>query len=391
MTICELCKKECENPQEVTVRCKKFYICDECYEGFDADNYGYCEMCNELISNDDIYYIDSCDMDLCDSCYESEIITCDGCGCDYLRDNVEEDANGDHYCEDCLSNDYAICENCGMAYRRDEMYDSGLGWYCDDCYNPVIYPYHEADVTLEYFGNSKEEKEPYLGIELEVDRGGKDEGVAQYIADTLPGNFVYFEEDSSIENGFEIITQPATYYYHYYLTNKYKEVMSYLKRNDYISHDASSCGLHIHVDREWFGDEENEEKSITVLLYIFKKFHNELLKFSRRNKETLNRYCAMYDGVEIEETVKNIKNKNWYSFDRYKAINLTNYSTIEFRLFRGTLKLNTFIASLQLVRNMCTMAKEMKNPDDVDNLEWKDFLVQDEIKTYWEEVKNRRI
>ena len=391
MTTCALCKKECETLQEVIVCGKRFYICDECYEDFDAANYSYCDMCCELVSNNDLYYIDSCDMDLCEICYGSEVVTCDGYGRDHLRDDVSEDANGDYYCEDCLSNDYAICENCGMAYERDEMHDSVNGWYCDDCYNPVIYPYHDANILLEYFGNSKEENEPYLGIELEVDRGGKDESVAQYISDTLPDNFVYFEEDSSIDNGFEIITQPATYSYHYYMMNEYKEVMSYLKRNNYISHDAHSCGLHIHVDREWFGDEENETKSITVLLYIFKKFHDELLKFSRRTQETLNRYCAMYDGVELEETVENIKNKYRWGFDRYKAINFTNDNTIEFRLFRGTLKLNTFIASLQLVRNMCVMAKEMKNPDDVNNLEWKDFLVQDEIKTYWEEVKDRNI
>lgn len=391
MAICALCKKECGTLQEVNVRGKNFYICDECYEDFDADDYSYCDMCSDLVHVDDAHYVDNGDMCLCDSCYESEIVTCDGCGWDYLRDEVEVDANGSCYCNDCLSTVHAICEGCGVAYYRWEMHDSVGGWYCEDCYDPVIYPYHEADVTLEYFGNSKEENEPYLGIELEVDKGGRDDCAAKCIADTLPDNFVYFEEDCSIDDGFEIITQPATYTYHYHMLNNYKETMDYLKKKGYVSHNANSCGLHVHVDREWFGSEENEEKSITILLYIFKKFHDELLKFSRRTQETLDRYCAMYNGAEVEETVKNIKNKSWYNFDRYKAINLTNLDTIEFRLFRGTLKLNTFIASLQLVRNMCVMAKEMSSPDDVENLEWKDFLVQDEIKTYWEEVKDRRI
>lgn len=35
---------------------------------------------------------------------------------------------------------------------------------------------------------------------------------------------------------------------------------------------------------------------------------------------------------------------------RYTCVNLTNADTIEFRMFRGTLKLNTLIATLQLGR-----------------------------------------
>lgn len=37
-------------------------------------------------------------------------------------------------------------------------------------------------------------------------------------------------------------------------------------------------------------------------------------------------------------------------------MNLTNSSTIEFRLFRGTLKRDIIIASLQLVNNLCKYA-----------------------------------
>src|SRR5690606_5834610 len=35
--------------------------------------------------------------------------------------------------------------------------------------------------------------------------------------------------------------------------------------------------------------------------------------------------------------------------DRYKAVNLRNYNTVEFRFFRGTLKRDTIIASIQWV------------------------------------------
>ena len=37
---------------------------------------------------------------------------------------------------------------------------------------------------------------------------------------------------------------------------------------------------------------------------------------------------------------------------RYAAVNLCNYATIEFRLFRGTLKHNTLIAAIELVKKL---------------------------------------
>ena len=48
---------------------------------------------------------------------------------------------------------------------------------------------------------------------------------------------------------------------------------------------------------------------------------------------------------------------------RYVAVNLNNYHTIEFRLFRGTLKLNTFIATLQMVETICNAAFSMSEEE----------------------------
>ena len=50
--------------------------------------------------------------------------------------------------------------------------------------------------------------------------------------------------------------------------------------------------------------------------------------------------------VRIETTHKNAKDKH---LGRYVAVNLENYNTIEFRIFRGTLNYKTFIATLQLI------------------------------------------
>ena len=60
---------------------------------------------------------------------------------------------------------------------------------------------------------------------------------------------------------------------------------------------------------------------------------------------------------------------------RYVAVNLGNYETIEFRLFRGTLRYETFIATLQLVNEICNTALCLTDRE-LENLSWSDFVLR---------------
>ena len=61
------------------------------------------------------------------------------------------------------------------------------------------------------------------------------------------------------------------------------------------------------------------------------------------------------------------------SLGRYCAVNLCNYKTIEFRIFRGTLKYNTLIAALQFVDEICSAAFSMSE-NELDKQSWTDFV-----------------
>ncbi|HRU99610.1 MAG TPA: zinc-binding protein, partial [Ruminococcus sp.] len=50
-----------------------------------------------------------------------------------------------------------------------------------------------------------------------------------------------------------------------------------------------------------------------------------------------------------------------------------NYATIEFRMFRGTLKYNTFIAALQLVNMICDVAV-YSSDEGIAKISWSDFV-----------------
>ena len=54
-------------------------------------------------------------------------------------------------------------------------------------------------------------------------------------------------------------------------------------------------------------------------------------------------------------------------------MNLQNRDTIEFRMFRGTLKLNTFIATLQMVNRICDVALYLSD-DELKAMSWSTFM-----------------
>ena len=109
-----------------------------------------------------------------------------------------------------------------------------------------------------------------------------------------------------------------------------------------------------------------------IILFFIEKHWNELVRFSRRTTGSLNRWAAKYATISetILETYQKAKNKD---AGRYVALNLTNFQTIEFRLFRGTLRYETFMATLQLVDEICRTALRLYDRD-MENLSWSEFV-----------------
>ena len=71
-------------------------------------------------------------------------------------------------------------------------------------------------------------------------------------------------------------------------------------------------------------------------------------------------------------------------------MNLTNTDTIEFRIFRGTLKYNTLIATLQLLDRICDVAICLTD-DQIKAMSWTTFVsgcTQPELVQY---LKERRL
>ena len=145
-------------------------------------------------------------------------------------------------------------------------------------------------------------------------------------------------------------------------TMNWKEVFEKALSMGYRSHQTQTCGLHIHVNRSAFGETaEEQEDVISRIVYFVENHWNELLKFSRRTEANINRWASRYGiSTTAKDTYKNAKDKH---MGRYVAVNLENYDTIEFRIFRGTLNYKTFIATLQLIDEICYHAINMSDKE----------------------------
>ena len=126
------------------------------------------------------------------------------------------------------------------------------------------------------------------------------------------------------------------------------------------------------MNRDCFGeDREQQDEVISRILFFVETHWAELLRFSRRSEYSINRWAARYG---YEKTGKEILDKAKKGCQgRYAAVNLCNYATVEFRLFRGTLKYNTLIAALELVNAICDLAISLTD-ESIANMSWSEFV-----------------
>ena len=109
-----------------------------------------------------------------------------------------------------------ICCVCGCEVSQgDELYiDEDV--ICEECYSNRVDDDYINDYSYKpepiFYG----ENNRYYGIELEVDKGGKYGDYAKMILDVanIHDEHIYIKSDSSLDDGFEIVSHPMTLEYH---------------------------------------------------------------------------------------------------------------------------------------------------------------------------------
>jgi hypothetical protein len=162
------------------------------------------------------------------------------------------------------------------------------------------------------------------------------------------------------------VTHPFTLKYaHKHI--KWHKILEWLIENNYTSYKSGRCGLHVHLDKDYF-----DEMDIIKMRTFFSGTSNEIFKFSRREGKD-NQYC-IYERFDKRNFFNASQN------GRHCALNInTNKNTVEIRVFRGTLNTNRFIASLQFCDALANFIKVTSGSFFVSNVSsekvlWNEFL-----------------
>lgn len=384
---------------------------------------------------------------------ENRVYTCHHCGEHYqFGDEATVYSNSNDFdkkivvLKDFLMQhkDVCLCGNCRSSFLKSEYCKSRIEdeRNNDDAdYRSIfldthksIYNYHEHDsdnrvyfdddivngcktiVASDYDDISNDLFCPSMfkgfGFELEVDDNSfipstnqksiYNNRVCNEIEKCLLKNEMLFEYDGSLNNGFECIFQPHSIKAYEMQKDSINKVLRILQTAGFKSHDASTCGLHVHVSKKWFGDTPiKQHNNIAKVYMLYDKYWHDFVKASRRRYlsycekndksiaarhfyklkgsgfdfyhytdediadiATLRKvHAAFRKQVKRDELTRHSNGSYNMHNSHHVAINCANKDTLEFRLCKGTLNTLSFHAWIDLCLCITKAAASVKVAD----------------------------
>lgn len=296
----------------------------------------------------------------CDFCMSEYTFVCPKCGNRHdtvLRVLVSTENSRVYWCHTCAQNHTHQCQYCGSPTTISNTIGTRQIWICQGCIESGaaanIRSYHGFDpARLTFWGGKKGDPASlFMGFELEA--GGtssaKRRKAAMELSAIDPEEVRYhIEKDSSIpEYGFEVVSAPHTLEAH--KAYDWAAVLKVMVAHNMLSHNLdSACGLHVHVSRAFLPNSADHAKLDIFIM------NNQT--FWERIARRTTRYHAAYYEKSLTDAGRN-------SGNRYQAVNFCPRETIEFRLFRGSLKIETLMGTLGLVDAVCRWIKTQKAAD----------------------------
>lgn len=264
---------------------------------------------------------------------------------------------------------------------------------------PVKKYIHSYNYKPEYIPHYMENENPdttlLLGTEIEVagndpviDGRIKEDTVKKCIqiinnSDSDEENLIYSTHDGTVQIEFD--TMPCSLGFHKNKMN-YKEMFEYLDSVGYKGHDCDCAGLHIHADRKYLGRTKfQQDLVIAKILYIIEKFNDDLCIIARRN----NGYSVFCGDKCTSDTAVTLYGK-YRDTGKKAALNLQHPNTIEFRMFRSTLKYETLLLTLELVQDIINFSKNISF-EELEDMSWNNLMdtFSDELKEYYISRRNK--
>lgn len=294
---------------------------------------------------------------LCDDCLDTRIGAGNLSKCGWCRryqtETFYSHVRDQDLCDNCFNQSWS-CDRCGHSCSEDNEHE------CFRNHNSMIYDYSYKPERPKFFG----EAEYHFGLEIEVedtDGYGIEDG-AELVIETL-GDRVYIKHDGSLDNGFEIVTEPHSLDQ---LENLNWDFLRTLRSRGYRSWDTETCGIHVHVSRTAF---RNAGKHNEAHELRFQKLIYDNASQVRTIAGRTSNYAQFADKGHLVAKVK-----HGQSADRYEAINSQNTHTLEVRVFRGSLKKTRILSAVEFIHSAVEYTRFMKIDPKAKQLSWYRFM-----------------
>ena len=276
------------------------------------------------------------------------VATCDRCEADIMEDDechpVVTGMRGcthihSTWCQSCYEDETVyvsdMSENVSQHYAENYLFfwDSDDEWHAcpeeQDESDELLYDYGTDIIRIHGWPNRTPRDSLCFGVELEMESkrqslfadmvallGGKD-GNGRYILKT----------DGSLADGkgAELVTLPYILEDHRKLFRWDNVLTSTLRRVAHSGSGTTNCGIHVHVNRDAL-----TPLTIGKLLVFLNSPENDSLVTCIAQRSS----GGMCERDARKNKVTAVKTAN----ERYDILNIGNYKTIEFRMFRGNLR-----------------------------------------------------
>lgn len=286
-------------------------------------------------------YCESCGIwwaGCCEDCY-----TCDSCG--GRTQNIRV-VDGQECCLAC-SEDAGSCAEHDLYFReecpecRDSSGDGDDGEDVEDHdYRPRPLFHVVKDFGVVVVTKAPSHEVPF-GFELEMERNNPRIAVPPF-PEAL-GQLLYCKRDGSLTDGMEVVSHPMTHDAFRVLWPELRGWLAACVEAGWRSHDTETCGLHIHIGRTGMEGGFHLYK----LLRLFYEQQVFMFRFSRRKKKHLAQWASFKD-ASLLDLPRKASRGHLDRETRYCFVNTCNASTVEVRGWRGTLKEDTFRATIEV-------------------------------------------
>lgn len=376
------CHCDCEHDPDDSLITNGEIFCPDCFacphcgdhcsrdDGADHNGETYCSDCVHSCERCGETTLDSDTLTAAYDRRRNQEIRCEDCRwrcvcCgEYYTNDVENNSldNGDTICERCYLDNYFYCEDCGSTCHLDDYAQDG---HCQSCWESeedsipssrcVVQNYsYKPTATFYGTGGRIMPGSLYLGMEIEVDYKTSEYLDNEIHAKKLPVQW-YAKNDGSLTSGFECVSHPGTW--EFWRDDPFAWTKELVKAG-YRSYDVDTCGMHIHVSKDWLSQAEQLK-----LLLFFQTNVATVIRLSRRKGDAWQGYARVDTSSDLRQLVRKVKMHDEGTeseFERYEAINLLPTHTLEFRIFRGTLNVRSIKRNLALVVALCHYVKASK-------------------------------